>query len=106
MKVFTRILDGGEMVLPVFSGEDAARTFAARCGAEGWTARKTGAGELISVLFGPCRGCRLVALDPPAELETGAALELAGVGREVFLVPILGWGRSWFEDRGRKVMPL
>ena len=93
------------MVLPVFSGEAAARSFVARCGVEGWVVRKTGAGELISVLFGPCRGCRLVALDPPGALEIEAALELAGVGREVFMEPILGRGRSWFEDRGKQVAP-
>jgi len=100
MEVFTGVLGSGEMVLPVFSSEDDAVGFAGRCGEEGWRARKTGAGELVSVLFGPCRGCGVVALDPPSDLRVEDALRISGIGREIFLEPILGRGRSWFEGRG------
>lgn len=100
MEVFTRVLGGGEVVLPVFSSEGDAAGFAGRCGETGWRARRTGAGELISVLFGPCRGCGVVALDPPSDLQVEEALRVSCIGREVFLEPILGRGRSWFEGTG------
>lgn len=100
MEVFTGILGGGDAVLPVFSAEERAVGFAGRWGEKGWRARKTGAGELVSVLSGPCRGCAMVSLDPPVDLELNDALEVSLVGREIFLEPILGRGRSWFEGRG------
>lgn len=100
MEILTRSLASGGAVLPVFSSEEDARAFLPSRGGDDWWVRKTGAGELISVLFGPCRGCKLVALDPPQGIETEAALELVSVGRESFMEPILGRGKSWFEVRG------
>ena len=72
MQVLALRLDSGEEVLPVFSSGTAARTLLGllpRCVsqwqglAEGWYARESTTGELISLLFGSCRSVDLVALD-------------------------------------------
>jgi hypothetical protein len=52
---------------------------------EGWRVRRTAAGELISVLMGPCAGVGRILLDPLPALATAAAADLVGVGREDFL---------------------
>ena len=76
----------GGQALPVFSGEDEADLFAWLGGAleEGWWARETSVGELISTLYGPCAHVRGVALDP----SPGMAVEeigLVSVSPERFL---------------------
>lgn len=91
MKVLTIVRDGKE-VLPVFSFEEEAREFL-KSVEEGWNARRTGAGELISVLCGPCANAKRVALDPSEELT-----DLVSVSRQGFMDFLLGRGRSWFDE--------
>lgn len=85
MKVLTVGLAAGEDALPVFSFEDEAAMFLGLGGFGGeWRVRVTTAGELVSVLFGPCAGVRRIILDPlPAPY---AALNgLVSVEREAFM---------------------
>src|SRR5215213_4558781 len=61
-------------VLPVFSFEEEAQMFLHLGGYEesGWRARESCAGELVSVLLGPCVDVEGVALDPlPEKVEDG-----------------------------------
>jgi hypothetical protein len=74
--------------LPVFSGEGEAEMFVWLGGAfdDGWWIRETTAGELISVLYGPCADVGWVALDPSPRMTPDEIL--AGiVSRKRFL----GW---------------
>lgn len=94
MEMFTLKLPDGEEALPVFGGEGQARAFVEIGGFEGdWRVRNTGAGGLVSILFGPCAHVERVAQDPPPEVvsETGD-IEPAGVGREDFMARLLGEG--------------
>jgi hypothetical protein len=85
----------GERILPVFSGEDEAEMFVWLGGAfeDGWRVRETSAGELVSMLYGPCAHVRRVALDPSPEMPGMGAVDLVSVTRERFL--------SWIADRQR-----
>ncbi len=72
--------------LPVFSFEEEAEMFL-RLEAleEGWWTRETTAGELISLLYGPCAGVRRIALDPlPAVCGGEAMLDLVSLERKDF----------------------
>ena len=62
---------GGEQALPVFSGEGEAEMFVWLGDAfeDGWRVRETSAGELVSILYGPCAG-----------VGKGGARSLAGDG--------------------------
>jgi hypothetical protein len=82
-EVLTRVLSDGRRVLPVFSFEEEA-VFYARTGA-GSRARPTSTGELLSILYGPCRGVELVALDPWSNTEAEALTGLVSLGRNRFL---------------------
>ena len=64
MEVLRITLACGEEALPVFSFEDKAKMFLELGALDGWRVRVTTAGELTSVLFGPCVGVCRVALDP------------------------------------------
>jgi hypothetical protein len=57
---------GDEQALPIFSGEDEAEMYVWLRGAfeDGWRVRETSAGEIVSILYGPCAGVGRVALDP------------------------------------------
>ena len=81
----------GEQALPVFSGEDEAEMFVWLESAfeDGWQVRQTSAGELVSVLYGPCAGVGRVALDPSPEMVGIDAVSLVSVTRERFLSWIL-----------------
>lgn len=92
MEVLT-IGRGSREVLPVFSFEEEAQEFLRSVGEEGWSVRRTGAGELISVLCGPCASAKRVALDPSEELA-----DLVSVSRQGFMDLLLGRGRSWFDE--------
>lgn len=96
--VLTMPLPGGE-ALPIFSLEEEARAFLRTSASEAWDLRETGAGELASLLSGPCREVERVVLDPPPDTTDGALLGLLSVGREVFVESLLGRGRAWFEGR-------
>ena len=77
--------------LPVFSGEREAEMFVWLEGAieHDWRVRETSAGELVSILYGPCAGVGRIALDPSPEMVGIGALRLVSVTRELFLSWIL-----------------
>ena len=81
----------GVQALPVFSGEGEAEMFVWLEGAfeDGWRVRETSAGELVSILYGPCAGVGRVALDPSPEMVGINAISLVSLTRERFLSWIL-----------------
>ena len=89
---------GGEALLAVFGHEEEAGMFLWSLGpgeaADGWRVAETRCGELASVLCGPCRGARGVALDPLPEMLEDGTVALVGVGRERFLARLLGGGKT------------
>ena len=75
----------GRRVLPVFSFEEEAALFLC-LGVRGtWQVRRTGPGELVSLLYGPCRQVELVALDPMSDVETDVMNRLVSVERGRFV---------------------
>src|SRR5918995_5095278 len=79
--------DGGE-TLPVFGYEEEAEMFLhlGGYGDDGWSARESSIGEIVSVLLGPCSGVEGVSLDPlPGEMVPDGTLCLVWLGRERFL---------------------
>ena len=75
----------GTDVLPVFSFEEEAQMFLGLGHAiDGWQVRETTYGELISVLYGPCREVEHVALDPVPGL-----VELVSLDRSAFIRALL-----------------
>jgi hypothetical protein len=78
---------GTSKVLPVFSFEEEAEMFLHLGGYadSGWRARESCAGELVSVLLGPCLDVEGVALDPLPEMLANGTLGLVWVGRKRFL---------------------
>lgn len=99
LEVFTERTPEGAKILPVFGSADDARAYLAHLsGRRGsWRPRKTGRGELVSVLMGVCREASWVTLDPPPGMAAEEARKLFGVSRDGFLEPILGRGRFWFQ---------
>lgn len=85
MEVLRTTLASGEEALPVFSFEDEASMFL-ELGTPGcWRVRETRAGELTSILFGPCAGVGRVVLDPLPGPFARALMDLASMGREAFV---------------------
>ncbi len=85
MEILTIGLPAGGKALPVFSFEDEAGMFLGLGDLEGdWRVRVTTAGEIVSVLFGPCAGIEQVALDPLPG-SCGALNKLLSVEREAFM---------------------
>ena len=78
--------DGGD-TLPVFSIEGEAELFLwlGEAREYGWEVRESSAGELSSLLCGPCSGATFVALDPAIEMLDEEVAELLGLGRRDFL---------------------
>ncbi len=78
---------GAARVLPVFSFEEEAEMFVRLGGYDGggWRARESSAGELVSVLCGPCKDVRGVALDPLSEMLKDGTVGLVSVERGCFL---------------------
>jgi hypothetical protein len=76
--------------LPVFSYEEEADAYLwfASPGT-GWRARKTTAGELVSVLCGPCAGAKKVALDPLPVVDR-AMVDLVSLPRKRFVQILMG----------------
>jgi hypothetical protein len=85
LEVLTTSLADGRRVLPVFSFEEEAALFLCLGVLGGWQVRRTGAGELVSLLYGPCRQVELVALDPMSEVETDVMNRLISVERGRFV---------------------
>ena len=103
MDVLTAHLVGGEEVLPVFSfEEEAGMFFEHRALGDRWQVRETSAGELISVLFGPCVSAERVALDPLSDVGGEALSYLASMRREDFIEFLMGKQKLWLsvKDRG------
>ena len=75
----------GKDVLPVFSFREEAEMFLGLGhDADGWRVKETACGELISVLYGPCREVEHVALDPVPGL-----VELVSLDRRAFIRALL-----------------
>ena len=74
-------------VLPAFSHEEEAHVFlwlGAMSGGS-WRVRETAAGELASLLLGPCAHLDSVALDPLPGMTEAGTLDLVKVDRERFV---------------------
>ena len=87
-EVLTIDPDAEEGFLAVFSFEEEADAFL-HLSVDGekkeWQSRQTEAGELVSVLLGPCAEVKRVALDP-LPLPLGRAMApLVSVNRDTFL---------------------
>ncbi len=78
-------------VLPVFSFREKAEAYLLRLeGADDcWRASETAYGELVSVLYGPCREVERVCLDPSPE-----TVELASMSRQAFVEALLASNAS------------
>jgi hypothetical protein len=91
MGVFTLGSDNDKETLPVFSFEEEAETFLRLGETEtGWRATEATAGELISLLHGPCASVKRVTLDPLPVVDSEMIFDLAGSGREDFLRDFVG----------------
>jgi hypothetical protein len=85
MEVLRTTLASGREALPVFSFEDEARMFL-ELGTSGcWQVRETTAGELTSILFGPCAGVGRVVLDPLPGSFAEPSMDLVSMGRKAFM---------------------
>jgi hypothetical protein len=86
LEVLTLHTDGTQETLPVFSSNDEAEIFLRFRGVIGeWRAKESSAGELVSVLYGPCTGVKKVALDPSPEMVNEGTVGLVSLLRESFL---------------------
>ena len=87
LEVLTTGLVGGEEAIPVFSHEEEAELFLGlwEVGVGGWLARESSAGEIISVLCGPCASVERVALDPLPEMLVERTVGLVSLSRKRFV---------------------
>ena len=77
---------GGSEMLPVFSfREEAEMYLAIEISGVDWQIMESGAGELVSVLYGSCASVRSVALDPLPSMLANEVAELVGLDRECFV---------------------
>ena len=84
MEVFA--IEDNREVLPVFTFEEEAQLFF-RLGVpakDGWPLTQTTCGEMISVLYGPCREVTHVSLDPVPGI-----VEYLSLSRERFIEVLL-----------------
>ncbi len=89
-EVLTIRTDDEQETLPVFSSEEEAEIFLRFGGVTGgWWARGGSAGELVSVLSGPCAGVEKVALDPSPEMVVEGTVGLVSLLRESFIGQIM-----------------
>jgi hypothetical protein len=94
IEVLTFRTDRRQETLPIFSSEEEAEMILRFGGVTGgWWARESGAGELVSILFGPCAGVKKVALDPSPEMVAEGTVGLVSLLREGFTNLIMA-GRS------------
>ena len=95
MHPVTVALPGGGEALAVFSSEGEAEMFLwLGMEGEGWRIRETSAGEVISLLYGPCSGARSVALDPFPEMLADGLIGLVALDRARFMERVARWGRG------------
>jgi hypothetical protein len=87
--------EDGEETLPIFGYEEEAKMFLhlGGYGDDGWSARESSSGEIISVLCGPCSGAEGVALDPLPGMVSDGMLCFVWLGRERFLRWLLGYSQ-------------
>ena len=87
MRPLTLGLEGGEEALAVFGHQEEADMFLRWFGTaeEGWRIRETSAGEVVSLLYGPCRGAKSVALDPFPQVLADGFLSLVALERGRFV---------------------
>ena len=81
--------------LLVFSHEEEADLFLSlsEVGNDGWRARESTPGELISMLYRPYAGAKEGALDPLPEMVAQRTLALVSLSRECFMDLVLS--RGW-----------
>ena len=80
------VLTTDDDMLPVFSFREEAETFLHRSGAgDGWYARETSYGELVSILYGLCREVEHISLDPLPMI-----VEVMSLSRKTFVAALLG----------------
>ena len=90
--VWTMRVADGRCVLPVFSFEEEATLFLS-LGVQGsWQVRRVGPGELVSLLYGLCRGVELVALDPVSDVEAAVVNRCVSLTRKRFVDVLLRKG--------------
>ena len=91
LEVLATGLVGGEETMPVFSHEEEAELFLGlwEVGVGGWLGRESSAGEIISVLCGPCASVERVALDPLPEMLLERTVGLVSLSRERFVDLVL-----------------
>jgi hypothetical protein len=95
IEVLTALLADGEEAIPVFSYEEEAELFLHfREAGSGWRVRESTAGELISVLCGPCAGAKEVSLDPLPEMVAEGTLGLVNLSRKHFVNLVLKRGQQ------------
>ena len=86
LEVLTIRTDDDQEPLPVFSSEEEAEIIVRFGGVTGgWRARESSAGELVSVLSGPCAGVKKVALDQSPEMVVEGTVGLVSLLRESFM---------------------
>ena len=105
MEVLRITLASGGEAVAVFGFEEEARMYL-ELGVPGdeWRARATTAGELASVLYGPCADVGRVVLDPLPSPFAEAPSDLVSMGREAFAGWCLDRGRSGRRPRTRGVV--
>jgi hypothetical protein len=83
-----------EQALALFGFAEEAALYLRLAGLEGdgWWVRESGAGEVASMLFGPCAGENLVALDPLPGMAADGTLCLVCMEKRRFLARLLGAG--------------
>ena len=89
-------LEGGKEALAVFSHQEEAKMFLRSLGlaGEGCHVRQTSAGEVVSLLYGPCCGAKTVVLDPLPQMLADGFLGLVTLDRQRFV----GWATG--RERG------
>jgi hypothetical protein len=94
MEVLTIDLGGEGVALAVFGSEEEAEGFLRlrlATSEVGWRMRKTSAGELTSMLYGPCVEVGKVALDPVSEVLCEEDISaLVSVDRKDFVRMLMG----------------
>jgi hypothetical protein len=80
-------LEWGKEALAIFSHKEEAEMFLRSCETAGecWHIRETSAGEVVSLLYGPCCGAKSVALDPLPQMLADRLLGLVALERSRFV---------------------
>ena len=83
----TLSLEGGKEALAVFSHQEEADMLLRWFGTvgEGWRIRQTSAGEVVSLLYGPCCGANTVALDPSPQMLADSFISTVALERGRFV---------------------